>query len=132
MQQNLTDQVGSKKMEDDLLLQNDIDQKQQLINENPKPFERLFHNAPARMLDFFVLFKNYDYTEAEIARRTNLTPKTVSKELESLVNEEIVKLTRKIGRSNMYTLNDSTQVKGLVQFIEDRVKTGYEHISTNA
>jgi hypothetical protein len=131
MQQNLTDQVGNKKMEDDLL-QNDIDQKQQLINENPKPFERLFHNAPARMLDFFVLFKNYDYTEAEIARRTNLTPKTVSKELENLVNEEIVKLTRKIGRSNMYTLSDSTQVRGLVQFIEDRVKTGYEYISTNA
>jgi hypothetical protein len=65
-----------------------------------------------------VLFKVYDYTEAEIARRTNLTPKMVSKELENLVNEEVIKLTRKIGRSNMYTLNDSVQIRGLVQFIE--------------
>lgn len=97
-------------------------------NKTPKPFERIFHNAPARLLDFFIMYKEYDYTEAEIARRTNLTPKTVSNELETLVNEGIIKLTRKIGRSNMYTLDNSENVKGLVQYIDDTIKQAYNKI----
>ena len=56
----------------------------------------------------------YDYKEAEIVRKTGLTPKTVSKELENLRNEDIAKITRKIGRSNMYSLNQSIEVKGRV------------------
>ena len=94
-------------------------------NKAPKPFERIFHNAPARLLDFFIMFKEYDYTEADIARRTNLTPKTVSNELETLMNERIIKLTRKVGRSNMYTL-DSENVRGLVQYIDDTIKQAYD------
>jgi DNA-binding transcriptional ArsR family regulator len=73
--------------------------------------------------------KDYDYTEAEIARRTGLTPKTVSKELEILVNEKILRLTRKIGRSNMYSLNETDNVKGLIQYMDDIIKTAYESLS---
>jgi DNA-binding transcriptional regulator LsrR (DeoR family) len=65
----------------------------------------------------------YDYTEAEIVRKTGLTPKTVSKELENLRNEDIVKITRKIGRSNMYSLTQSIEVKGLIQYKDDIIKS---------
>jgi hypothetical protein len=58
-------------------------------NENPNPFERIFHNATAKVLDFLIQFREYDYTESEITRRTGLTPKTVSRELEILEDRKI-------------------------------------------
>jgi predicted transcriptional regulator len=97
--------------------------------ENPKPFERIFHNATARVLDFLIVSKGYDYTESEIARRTGLTPKRVSRELENLVSENIVKKTRKIGKSNMYILNDVENVSGLVQYVDDTIKMEYKGTS---
>ncbi|MFL6378457.1 MAG: winged helix-turn-helix domain-containing protein [Nitrososphaeraceae archaeon] len=72
-------------------------------------------------MDFLIQFREYDYTESEIARRTGLTPKTVSRELEILVNENIVDKTRKIGRSNLYILNDAENIRGLVQYVNDTV-----------
>ena len=112
-------------------LEQKIEKQKTIKNEKeaPRPFERIFHNAPAKLLDFFILSKEYDYTEAEIARRTGLTPKTVSRELEILVNENIVKLTRKIGRSNMYTLDEAENVKGLIQYMDNTIKIAYESLS---
>ena len=59
--------------------------KIQIKGENPKVFERIFHNAIARVLDFLILFREYDYHESEIARRTGLTPNTVSVQLQEIL-----------------------------------------------
>lgn len=104
-------------------------------NEHAKVFESLFPTAGASLLDFFLTFRAYDYTEAELVRRTHLTPKTVSKELVNLTNGGILKITRRIGRSNMYALNsESPRVKSLIQYSDIVVKKAYENLAaaTNA
>jgi DNA-binding transcriptional ArsR family regulator len=99
-------------------------------NEHAKVFESLFPTAGASLLDFFLVFRAYDYTEAELVRRTHLTPKTVSKELLNLTNKDILKITRKVGRSNMYALNsDSSGVKSLIQYSDIVVKKAYESLA---
>jgi DNA-binding transcriptional ArsR family regulator len=94
----------------------------QIENEHPRVFDRIFHNATARVLDFLILLRECDYTESEIARRTGLTPITVSKELETLVSENLAKKTRKIGRSHLYALNYAENIRGLIQYVDDTVK----------
>ena len=96
--------------------------KIQTKNENPRVFERIFHNAMARVLDFLILFRDYDYTESEIARRTGLTPITVSKELQILMRENLAKKTRKMGKSHLYALNRAENIRGLIQYVDDAVK----------
>jgi DNA-binding transcriptional ArsR family regulator len=76
--------------------------------------ERVFHSAAAKILDFFILFRDYDYSEGDIAKKTGLSAKTVSKELDNLKNENYIKITRKSGKSNMYKLNESKYTEGLL------------------
>jgi hypothetical protein len=45
------------------------------------------------------------------------------------VNENIVNKTRKIGRSNLYILNDTENIRGLVQYVVDTVNVEYENAS---
>ena len=104
--------------------------KSESHSKHAKVFERLFPTAGASLLDFFLVFRAYDYTEAELVRRTHLTPKTVSKELLKLTKEGILKITRKVGRSNMYALNsESPKVKSLIQYSDIEVKKAYESLA---
>lgn len=96
-----------------------------------RPFERIFHSSAARLLDFFLIFREYDYSESDIARKTNLSPKTVSKELELLLNEGLVKITRKRGKSNMYKWNETKKTEGLLQYVDYIDKTTLEEIKVN-
>jgi DNA-binding transcriptional ArsR family regulator len=99
----------------------------QMFNE--RPFDRIFNNAPAKILDFLTIFREYDYSEADIAKKTGLSAKTVSNSLETLLNEEIIRLTRKSGKSNMYKLTESQRVKDLVQFIDDTMDIAYNRMN---
>jgi len=96
--------------------------KEVVLSDNPIDFEKLcsnrilervFHSAAARIVDFFILFRDYDYSEGDIAKKTGLSAKTVSKELDNLVNEGYIVITRKSGKSTMYKLNDE-YVEGLL------------------
>jgi hypothetical protein len=99
--------------------------------EHAKVFKSLFPTAGAALLDFFLIFRGYDYTEAELARRTHLTHKTISKELVNLTNEDILKITRIVGRSKMYALNsDSPKTKILIQYSDMVIKKAYENLKT--
>jgi hypothetical protein len=98
--------------------------------EDAKVFKSLFPTAGASLLDFFLIFRSYDYTEADLVRRTHLTPKTVSKELVNLTNEGILKITRTVGRSKMYALNnDSPKTKILIQYSDIVIMKAYESLA---
>ncbi|HJT46943.1 MAG TPA: helix-turn-helix domain-containing protein [Nitrososphaeraceae archaeon] len=99
-------------------------------SEEKKPFKRMFPNAFVRILDFLILNRDLDYTGSDIARKTNLTYMTVVRELQTLLDEGIVKVTRKLGRSNMYKLIDSQKVRWLVQYVDDSIKMDYELMTT--
>ncbi len=65
----------------------------------------LSSRAVARILDFFFDRKEFDYSPAEIADKTGLSFKTIFRELPTLERYQLVCISRKIGKTNMYRLN---------------------------
>jgi DNA-binding Lrp family transcriptional regulator len=77
-------------------------------------------------LDFIILNRELDYSQSEISRKTNLSSRIVARELETLLDEGVIKITRKLGKTNMYKLNYSKKVRGLVQCVGYSIKLDYE------
>lgn len=56
-------------------------------------------------MDFFLDHKEFDYSTAEIAKKTGLSFRTVFRELPNLERYQLIYNNRKIGKTNMYRLN---------------------------
>ncbi len=59
----------------------------------------------AQILDFFLDFKEFDYSPGEIAKKTGLASRTIFRELSNLEKKQLIYNSRKIGKVNMYRLN---------------------------
>lgn len=70
------------------------------------PFFDLFGSTSALIIDQFLMLRELDYSETDIAQKTKLSRKTVSKEIKKLLEKKVIKLTRKMAKSNMYIFND--------------------------
>lgn len=99
-------------------------------NYEAGPFERtIVGPAAARIVDFLLAFDDFDYSESEIARHTELSFKTVSHALRTLSNQRIVKFTRLSGQAKMFKINKPKHeddpewkyVRGIHQYFNDRL-----------
>jgi hypothetical protein len=93
-----------------------------------RPFEMLFGSATARVLDFLILYREFDYSESEIARKTGLSYKTVTKAIPLLVSQDVVKENRKMGRSALYKISDSKSAQYLIQYIDSIIESRLERM----
>jgi hypothetical protein len=90
------------------------------------PFQRVFATpASSKIIDFLVTYQEYDYSESDIARNTNLNFKTVSKVLKMLLSEGIVEHTGNSGQSKMYRIHDcnNPRTRGIHKFYKDIIIT---------
>ena len=71
--------------------------------------------AVSQIMDFFLDHKEFDYSPAEIAKKTGLSFRTVFRELPYLEKNQLIYISRKIGKTNMYRLNVDLQA---VNFLE--------------
>jgi hypothetical protein len=71
--------------------------------------------AVSQIMDFFLDHKEFDYSPGEIAKKTGLSFRTIFRELPHLEKNQLVYISRKIGKTNMYRLNTDFQA---VSFIE--------------
>jgi hypothetical protein len=60
-------------------------------------------------VDFFLDHKEFDYSPGEIAKKTGLSFRTIFRELPHLEKNQLVYISRKIGKTNMYRLNTDFQ-----------------------
>ncbi len=68
------------------------------------------------IIDFFLDNKFFDFSKKEIIEGTGLNKITVYKYFDCLLKDEIVVISRKFGKTKLYTLNrDDPQVKALVE-----------------
>ena len=81
---------------------------------------RLFGNSPVlRVLDFFLTFREFDYPLTEIAENAGIGWSTLHKIFPKLIEMDVIKPTREIGRAKLYKLNLETPiVQALIQFDE--------------
>jgi hypothetical protein len=86
------------------------------------PFERLFSgNAVAKILDFLISSQQFDYSEADIARYSGVSSKTVQREIPKLVGTKLVKQSRTVGNAKMYQLDKDNTNKEGTGYLADRL-----------
>ncbi|WP_228369157.1 winged helix-turn-helix domain-containing protein [Candidatus Nitrososphaera gargensis] len=84
--------------------------------------------AVAQILDFFLDHKEFDYSPAEIAKKTGLSFRTIFRELPMLEKYQLIYNSRKIGKTNMYRLNtDFRAVSLLEQFTLEMAQVKVDH-----
>lgn len=71
--------------------------------------------AVSQILDFFLDHKEFDYSPGEIAKKTGLSFRTIFRELPYLEKNQLIYISRKIGKTSMYRLNIDLQA---VVFLE--------------
>ncbi|MFL6490349.1 MAG: winged helix-turn-helix domain-containing protein [Nitrososphaera sp.] len=71
--------------------------------------------AVSQIIDFFLDHKEFDYSPAEIAKKTGLSFRTIFRELPNLEKNQLIYISRKIGKTSMYRLNIDFQA---VAFLE--------------
>jgi hypothetical protein len=70
------------------------------------PLERLFNGAaPAKILDFLTIFRNYDYSKMDIAKNSGVSFRHALREIGKLEKLNLIKQTRTVGHAQMYKLN---------------------------
>src|SRR5215212_8651549 len=71
--------------------------------------------AVSQIMEFFLDHKEFDYSPAEIAKKTGLSFRTIFRELLNLEKNQLIYISRKIGKTSMYRLNIDFQA---VAFLE--------------
>src|ERR687886_3075797 len=76
--------------------------------------------AICEIMDFFLDHKEFDYSPGEISKKTGLSFRTIFRELPNLEKNQLIYVSRKIGKTNMYMLNtDFEAVAHLEKFVLD-------------
>jgi len=80
-------------------------------------FIKTFGASPIfRVVDFFVDNYGYDYSKSEIANGSGMSRVTLNTFFKDLVDLNIIKKTREVGRAKMYQLNlDSPIARELIK-----------------
>ena len=80
------------------------------------PLERLFNGiASAKILDFLIVFHDYDYSKQDIAKNSGVSFRHTLREIEKLEKIELIKQTRTVGHAKMYKLNTENPRANLLQ-----------------
>lgn len=76
-----------------------------------------FGVSTAKILDFLLIFREFDYSEADISRNAGVSSRQIYRALPKLVGLDLVERTRISGRSKMYKINaNSEAIQALEKF----------------
>ncbi len=98
------------------------------LEENQSIMEWLISGKSSiRLLNFFINFQEFDYSETDIAENANVSLKTVYREIPKLQEMGIINFVRNVGRAKMYTLNkESVLSKLLIRLFFEAAKKKIE------
>jgi hypothetical protein len=75
-----------------------------------RPLERIFQNNIARILDFFIINQNFDFSTIEISEISDVPLRTVQRIIPQLVEKEIIKETKLNKKNKIYKLNKYSEL----------------------
>ncbi len=81
-------------------------------------FLEVFGDSPVlRVMDFFMVSEDFDYSMSDIARNAGIGYSTIKLFWKNLVKNNIVTHTRNVGKAKLYALNkESEAVKNFKKF----------------
>ncbi len=69
-----------------------------------------------RVLDFLIVFREYDYNKHDIAKNANVSWNTLDKIWTKLIKSSVIIATRKVGKSRMYKVDtENAAIKKLIE-----------------
>jgi hypothetical protein len=106
---------------------------QPLYTEEESVFLKVFGRSPQmRLMDFFLDNPNHDFTRDEIMKAIGMAKRTLYEALPTLEKERVIKISRKIGRAELFQLNkDSPIVKHFRNIEEELLKNNIPQIKTD-
>ena len=88
-----------------------VDVEKEVEEVNPPTIQRIFgDSAMARILDFLTLYRRLDYSKTDIAKNSGVGWKTLYRLWPILERYGLMKMTRKIGRAQLYRLNTENPI----------------------
>ena len=82
----------------------------------------LFGKSPeVRLIDFFLDHPLNDFMQQEIAERTGMNKRTVSKNLPSMLDNGVLIMTRTIGKAKLFKLNSESLIVKNIRELERNV-----------
>ena len=86
------------------------EKEQEILNLKNRPLERVFQNNIARIIDFFIVNQNFNFSTSEISDLSEVPLRTVQRIVPQLVKKEILKETKASKRNRIYELNKSSEL----------------------
>lgn len=68
-------------------------------------FEKIFNSSSAKLLDVLSKNKERDFSLTELARLAGVSYRTAQRIFPTLIQEQLVKKTRSIGRADLFMIN---------------------------
>lgn len=94
-------------------------------------FIEVFGDSPLiRVLDFFLTYRDFDYSMTEIAENSGVAWSTLHQIFPRLLKLGIVKGTREIGRAKLYVLNRGNPIVNDLIEIDNRIMKHFAEIDT--
>src|SRR5919107_842287 len=81
-----------------------------LLDLKNRPLERIFQNNIARIIDFFIINQNFNFSTVEISELSDVPLRTIQRIIPQLVEKEIIKEVKKSKRSKAYELNKDSEL----------------------
>jgi hypothetical protein len=85
-------------------------EEEKITNLKNRPLERIFQNNIARILDFFIINQNFDFSTIEISEISDVPLRTVQRIIPQLVEKEIIKETKLNKKNKTYKLNKYSEL----------------------
>jgi len=83
----------------------------------------LFSKSRSKILDFLIMFREFDYSISDISKYSKVSFKTTLKEINELEDLGIIKKTRNVGKAILYRFNvESNLGLSIYNFVMDSAK----------
>jgi Fe2+ or Zn2+ uptake regulation protein len=75
-----------------------------------RPLERIFQNNIARLLDFFIINQNFNFSTTEISETSEVPLRTVQRIIPQLVEKKIINEIKISKKNKAYELNKYSEI----------------------
>lgn len=86
------------------------EKEQEISNLKNRPLERVFQNNIARIIDFFIINQNFNFSTSEVSELSEVPLRTVQRIVPQLVKKEILNEIKSSKRNRSYELNKSSEL----------------------
>jgi len=98
-----------------------------------RPLERIFQNNIARIIDFFIINQNFNFSTLEVSELSDVPLRTIQRIIPQLVEKEIIKEVKKSKKNKAYELNKDSELAEILNkyaistmnsFINNEIRQG--------